>query len=328
MSLSMPPLPISVITGFLGSGKTTLLARALRDPALAGTLVLINEAGDIALDHLLVEAMEEEVVVLPSGCLCCVVREDLAKTLQAITERRRAGELAAVERLVIETSGLADPAPLLYTLAALPKLERAYRLDTVATLVDCVGGEGVLERHIESARQVAVADRIILTKTDIRAPSPALLRQLDALNAAAERVTPDQDLAAMLFRGAWLEDGRTGRWFRCEPVDATARHSGIATVSLVLTRPPTRLAFARMLGQLANERGEDLLRLKGLVEFADQPGQPVLINAVQHTLHPPERLPAWPSSDHRSRIVVIGIGIDTDDLLERFAEAGAVPATA
>lgn len=316
-------LPLSILTGFLGSGKTTLLARALRDPALAGTLVLINEAGDIALDHLLVEAVEERIVALPSGCLCCVVRDDMARALTHIAERRRAGELGDVQRLVIETSGLADPAPLLYTLAALPALERDFRVDTVVTLVDAVHGERVLHRHIESARQVAIADRILLSKCDAAEPSPSLLVRIDGLNAAAERLRSDacEDLHALLFRDAWTGDGRCGGWFRCEPV---ALHGGtIATHSLVLTRPPTRLAFARMLARLAAERGEDLLRLKGLVEFADQPGAPMLINAVQHTLYTPERLRGWPDDDHRSRLVVIASDMSRDELLDRFAEAGA-----
>ena len=322
-------LPLSVLTGFLGSGKTTLLARALRDPALAGTLVLVNEAGEIALDHLLMEAVEERILALPSGCLCCVVRDDLARALTRIDRRRRAGELPTLRRLVIETSGLADPAPLLYTLAAVPELEAAYRLDTVVTLVDAVHGARVLDRHLESARQVAVADRLLLSKTDLATPSEHLLQRLHGLNAAAEMLRADAvtDLPSLLFRDAWTADGRAGRWFRCEPV-AAAHGPGIATHSLILATPPTRLAFARLLGTLAAERGEDLLRLKGLVEFADTPGAPTLINAVQHTLYPPERLPVWPDADHRSRLVVIATDIDRAELLARFAAAGAIPATA
>ncbi|MBX9594911.1 MAG: GTP-binding protein, partial [Roseomonas sp.] len=165
---------------------------------------------------------------------------------------------------------------------------------------------------------------ILLSKCDVAEPGDALLARLRGLNAAADLLRSDaiDDLPALLFRDAWHGDGRSGGWFRCDPV-APAHADGIATHSLVLTQPPTRLSFARMLGRLAAERGEDLLRLKGLVEFTDQPGAPVLINAVQHTLYTPERLPAWPSEDRRSRLVVIAQDMNRAELLDRFAEAGA-----
>jgi G3E family GTPase len=184
---------------------------------------------------------------------------------------------------------------------------------------------------VESARQVAVADRLVLSKCDSAEPTATLLARLHELNPLAERMRSDAlgDLAALLFRDPWNGDGRRVGWFRCEPVATSAVHgSGIATHSLVLARPPTRIAFARMLGRLAAERGEDLLRLKGLVEFADRPGTPMLINAVQHTLYLPEILPEWPDEDRRSRMVVITSDMRREELLEHFAEAGAESASA
>ena len=181
-------MPVSVLTGFLGSGKTTLLRRVLTDPAFADTAVIINEVGEIAIDHYLVDFVEGEVLELPGGCLCCAVREDLAQTLRDLILRRDAGEIRGFRRIVIETSGLADPAPVLFTLGTDPMLDQRLVLGRVVTLVDALAGATTLERFAEAARQVAVADALVISKTDLAPLGDALAARLDALNPAADRI--------------------------------------------------------------------------------------------------------------------------------------------
>src|SRR6516162_233676 len=180
--LELHTLPTTVLTGFLGSGKTTLLRRALASPALADTAVIINELGEIAIDHHLVDFVEGDVLELPGGCLCCAVREDLARTLRSLIERRDAGEIMQFRRIVIETTGLADPAPILFTLGADPLLDQRLRLAAVVTLVDTVQGVETLERFAEAARQAALADTLVITKTDISPLDSQLVHRLDRIN--------------------------------------------------------------------------------------------------------------------------------------------------
>src|ERR1700751_216828 len=189
LSVALPEtLPTTVLTGFLGSGKTTLLRRALVSPALADTAVIINELGEIAIDHHLVDFVEGSVIELPGGCLCCAVREDLAQTLRSLIERSDAGEIRRFRRIVIETTGLADPAPILYTLGTDPMLDHRLRLAGVVTLVDAVHGAATLDRFAEAARQAALADALVITKTDLVPLGPELARRLDAINERAERI--------------------------------------------------------------------------------------------------------------------------------------------
>jgi G3E family GTPase len=310
-------LPISVLTGFLGSGKTTFLRRVLADPAMGDTAVVINEFGEIGLDHLLVAASPDDVVQLPNGCLCCAVRQDLVRTLYGLLARRASAELAPFRRVVVETSGLAEPAPILYTLAADPCLERTLCFDTVLTVVDAVAGAATLERYAEATAQAVVADRLLISKTDL-APAPeALLAGLAALNPSAEIVRASElaGPAAALFREAVAEPRRPVRrlW------SAGAHSHGISTVAIELREEMTRLDFAKALGGLARERGEDLLRVKGIVGFADVPSRPAAIHAVQHTLYPPEWFADWPDADRRSRLVFITRDISSDEILSRFA---------
>src|SRR5215472_8074198 len=194
-------LPTTVLTGFLGSGKTTLLRRALVSPALADTAVIINEIGEIAIDHHLVDFVEGDVLELPGGCLCCAVREDLARTLRSLLERRDAGEIRQFRRVVIETTGLADPAPILFTLGADPMLDHTLHLARVVTLIDAVTGAENLDRFAEAARQAALADTLVITKTDLVPLGPGLLRRLDALNDRAGRIVaaPNADAGPILF---------------------------------------------------------------------------------------------------------------------------------
>jgi G3E family GTPase len=314
-------LPVALLTGFLGSGKTSLLRRALAG-GWTDTVVLINELGEIGLDHYLVDTIDGPVLELPGGCLCCAIREDLAASLRRLMERRDEGAVPPFRRLVIETTGLADPAPILFTLGADPALEQQLRLDRVVVTVDAVAGAATLQRYAEAARQVAVADRLVLTKTDLAPASAALAAQLDALNPAAERRLASEDAGTLLFGALSASKPRP-------LLDGAAAHThGVATVALILSRPCSRLDFARALGGLARDRGADLLRVKGLVAFSDRPLCPAFVQGAQHALYPPIWLEGWPDGDRRSRLQFIVHGIACDEILERFACAGAVPADA
>ena len=311
-------LPTTVLTGFLGSGKTTLLRHALVSPALADTAVIINELGEIAIDHHLVDFVEGSVLELPGGCLCCAVREDLARTLRGLLERRDAGEIRRFRRVVIETTGLADPAPILFTLGVDPMLDHSLHLARVVTLVDAVNGADSLDRFAEAGRQAALADTLVITKTDLAPFGPDLARRLDALNDRADRIlsAETEDAGLVLFGDGKLSTGRV------RPVEAVATHThGIDAFGVILGGALTRLDFARALGGLARERGADLLRVKGIVRFSDRPERPAIVQAAQHALFAPEWLDNWPDADERSRLVFIVHDIPRAEILAHFGFA-------
>ena len=315
-------LPIAVLTGFLGSGKTTLLRRALAAPSLADTAVVINEIGEIAIDHHLVDFVEGSVVELPGGCLCCAVREDLARTLRDLLARRDAGEVRPFGRLAVETTGLADPAPILYTFGADPVLDHRLRPARVVTIVDAVAGAASLDRFPEAARQVAVADLLVISKTDLAPCGPDLVSRLEALSPGAPRLfaRDASDPGAVLFGG-----GDTAATAVPAPAPDAVHSHGIDAFVVVLGGPMTRFDFARALGKLAGARGTDLLRVKGIVAFADRPERPALVQAAQHTLFAPEWLggwPAdWPAGDRRGRLVFVVHDIPRSEILAHFAFA-------
>jgi G3E family GTPase len=344
-------IPISVITGFLGSGKTTLLSRLLKHPDMADTAVLINEFGEVGLDHELVEAVSGETVVMDSGCLCCTIRGDLAQSLRTLYFRRVRGEVPQFRRVVLETTGLADPAPILQTLMEDPIIESYYRLDTVVTTVDAVNGATQLDAQFESVKQAAVADRLLLTKCDIAQPEAVagLEARLKALNPGAPIYPVSHgDIAPSRLFGAGLYDPATKtvdvrNWLRAEAYEQPHAHdhdhhhhdhghehdhaksdvnrhdSRIRATCITLDEPIDWDSFSLWMGSLARYRGEDLLRVKGILNVIGEE-KPVAVHGVQHVFHPPARLPAWPSGDRRSRLVLITRDMDRTFLEESFAK--------
>jgi G3E family GTPase len=311
-------LPTTLLTGFLGSGKTTLLRRALVSPELADTAVIINEIGEIAIDHHLVDFVEGDVLELPGGCLCCAVREDLARTLRDLIERRDAGEIRRFRRIVIETTGLADPAPILFTLGTDPMLDHRLRLAGVVTLIDAVTGAETLDRFVEAGRQAALADMLVVTKTDLAPLDPELVRRLDQVNDRAARILAAEapNPGAVLFGTSPQAPPSV---MAAEPV--AAHTHGIDAFGVVLGGEISRLDFARALGGLAGARGSDLLRVKGIVRFSDRPERPAVVQAAQHALFAPEWLEAWPDEDERSRLVFVVHEIPRAEILAAFAFA-------
>jgi G3E family GTPase len=304
-------LPVSIVTGFLGSGKTTLIARLLRNPAFARTAVIVNEFGEIGLDHELIAASDESLLTLSTGCLCCAVRADLLATLLDLRARREAGAIA-YDRVLVETSGLADPAPILQALMSDSDVGRDHAIDTLVTLVDAQHGEAVLDRHPEARRQAVLADRLLLTKTDIAGPAEALRARLAALNPGAAPLTAiagniaPEALFAPADAGARDERLRTQVPVASRAPFVRASHSdGIATFSLVRDTPLPALALTLWLEALAEHCDARLLRMKGLVDIAEMPGQPAVIQGVRHVFAAPVWLDRWPGDDHHTRIVFI-----------------------
>jgi G3E family GTPase len=317
-------IPVCVLTGFLGSGKTTLLGRLLKSPEFARTAVIINEFGEIGLDHELIETSDESFVTLQTGCLCCTIRGDLVLTLADILRRRDEGTVTPFDRVVIETSGLADPAPILHAVMSDDALAERLLLAGVVTTVDAVHGAETLERQLESVKQVAVADRLVLTKTDLVAETSAVLAdRLAALNPSAP-VLPasfgDIDPARLFDARIWDPSklaGLADEPHRHHGAHDRNRHDGrIKCFALIRDRPIPAVALTLFLEVLAEHCGADLLRLKGIVDIAESPDRPAVIHGVQHMFHAPAFLDRWPSDDRRSRLVFIA-----RDLPRAFAQA-------
>ncbi len=332
------PVTANVLTGFLGAGKTSLLKRLLRQPDLADTAVLINEFGEVGLDHLLVEAVDEDVVLLASGCVCCTIRGDLKEALMRLYGRRQRGEVPPFTRLVIETTGLADPAPVVATLAADPILRHHFRVGNIVTVVDAENGLASLDAYGESRRQVAVADRLVVTKIDLVAPEKVatLVRRLATLNPTAEVTTASEDdeaAARLLTHDVHDEATRSeevARWLAAEISEVhdhdhdhdhdeaeRSRHGAIRAVLLTADEPVDWAAFGLWLSMLLNRHGAEILRVKGLLSIVGRQA-PVVVQGVQHMIHKPDHLERWPDNDMRTRIVLIVHGLDPEVIERSF----------
>ncbi len=360
-----PPFDVVVVTGFLGAGKTTLLNALLRDPALADTLVLINEFGAVGLDHLLVERVDGDMLVMTSGCLCCSIRGDLVAALEDALRARDNGRMSPFRRVVIETTGLADPAPVLHTIMAHPYLALRFHLRAVVTLVDAVLGEATLDAHVEAVKQAAMADRLVLTKTDL-AVEPGAADRLKARLRALNPVAPLLDAAAgeatvaALLSGASYDQAARGTdvaaWLAAEAFDEPPRHhhggphhahephaphvdkhdvnrhdvnrhdAAIQAFCLRSPRAVPPMAVSLFTELLCSAHGARLLRFKGLIALDDDPSRPLVVHGVQHIMHPPRRLDAWPDADHQTRMVFILHDLDPSFVVSLWEAAAGEPA--
>lgn len=368
-------LPVSVLTGFLGSGKTTLLQGLLRHPGMARTAVVINEFGEVGLDHLLVAKASENMVVMDSGCVCCTIRGDLIDTLRDLFLKRVKGLIPDYDRVVVETTGLADPAPIIHTLMGDPLLAARFRLDGVISTVDAAHGSDQLDRNPESVKQAAVADRIVLTKTDVAAPAAVqdLLRRLAAINPAAPVIPASfgaVDPKVLFDAGLYNPETKSPdvvRWLREEAYRAQEAHGHehhhehehgegcgpdcghghehghghahgdvnrhddhIRAFCLVEEQPVSWDRFVDFMEALISLRGADLLRVKGLLNVPET-DLPIVVHGVQHMFHPPVRLEAWPTEDHRSKIVFITRDVGRqviEDLFKGFVRGEGTPPSA
>jgi G3E family GTPase len=329
--------PVSVITGFLGSGKTTLINKLLKRPDMNRVAVIVNEFGEQAIDNDLVEVSSEQMMLLNNGCLCCVLRGDLQETLRDLFVKRRNGDIIDFTRVVIETTGLADPAPVMQTLMTDDMLLANYRLDCVVTLADAVNGIEQLDTMQEPVKQAALADRIVITKSDIAgeeatARLEARLRELNPQAPIKRAVNGEIELDFLINVGLRNVKGKLEdieRWMG-EPDEHGEHHrhdEKVKSFCLRFAEPMTWNSFSQTMEVLSALRGSDMLRVKGLVNVADHKG-PMVIQGVQHLFHPPVELNEWPSADHSTRIVFITRNIPRETIANLFAAIGAVTATA
>lgn len=302
-------IPVVIVTGFLGSGKTTLLSKVLESPSMRNTAVLVNEFGEVGLDHHLLRRVDERTVLLGSGCVCCATRGDLVESLAELLGVRERGE-ASVERIVIETTGLADPAPILFTLFSDPVLQHRFDIESVIATVDAINGNLHLDENPEATKQIAAADTVIVTKTDMAGDPRHLLSRIAAVNPSAHVIEASfgEVETEDLFRRRTPFHAAPGI-----PLDLTHDASETHSVSLTFDGAVEWAAFGAWLSMLLHARGEDVLRVKGLLDVGDD--GPVVLDGVQHVIHPPRHLEEWPDDDRRTRIVFIAKGVGADDIL-------------
>ncbi|MBX5183098.1 MULTISPECIES: GTP-binding protein [unclassified Rhizobium] len=355
MSALNDRIPVTILTGFLGAGKSTLLNRILKDPVMKDAAVIINEFGDVGIDHLLVESSGDSIIELSDGCLCCTVRGELVDTLANLMDAVQTGRVKPVKRVVIETTGLADPAPVMQAIMGNPVIATNFELDGVVTVVDAVNGLQTLDNHEEARKQAAVADRLIVSKKPMAggtAGVDALEKRLRALNPRATMMDADSTeagSAAVLVNGIYdpaTKIADVGRWLQDEnaheahhnhhnhdhdgdhghhhhhdhahqdPHDVNRHDASIRSFSIVEEKPIDPMALDMFIDLLRSAHGEKLLRMKAIVSVSDRPDRPLVLHGVQSIFHPPVRLAAWPDpSDRRTRMVLI-----TKDLSEAFVK--------
>ena len=324
------PIPVNVVTGFLGSGKTTIIKELLASPDLADTAVLVNEFGEVGLDHHLFRSVNENTILLGNGCVCCAILGDLKDALHDLFSQLTRGDIPPFKRVIVETSGLADPVPIAYTVQSEPVLQHHFRLGNVVTTIDAVNGTRQLETHEESIKQAAVADFIIITKSDIAEPgnTETLKSRLTKLNvgapildAAQDRLSPQQlfrdDLSDIDSRASIVQS-----WFsnpNAEEHALSHSHSdGIQSFCVQTDQPLDWTAFGIWMSMLLHCHGDKVLRIKGLLNV-NEVETPVLINGVQHIVHPPVHLAEWPDRNRNSRLIFIVQGISIDVIRDSLA---------
>ena len=328
-------IAVTIFTGFLGSGKTTLLNRVLKDPLLTDTAVIVNEFGEVGIDNLLVEQADDGVIELSNGCLCCTMRGQLVDSLASLVDRLQTGRIKRLNRVVIETTGLADPAPILQALLGHPAMVQSFVIDGVITTVDAINGLETLARHKEARNQVAFADRIVLTKTDLVADKKTLeplVDELGKLNPTAEILYSDAahcPPSALVNIGVFDLNKKAPdikNWLGQEeehehhhhPHDVNRHSDTIHAFSLTHDRPVPYFALEAFIDLLRANYGAQMLRMKGIVELEEDPSRPVVIHGVQTLFHPPVRLSGWPNDRHETRLVMITDGIDETTVREMF----------
>jgi G3E family GTPase len=359
MSSAPSRIPVSILTGFLGAGKSTLLNRILKDPGTSDTAVIINEFGEVGIDNFLVEASGDALLEIANGCLCCTVRGELVDSLASIMDGIQTGRLRPIRRIVIETTGLADPAPVMQSVMGNPVIAQNFELDGVITVVDAVNGVSTLDRHQEAVKQVAVADRLIISKLSMADASQlaALKSRLAELNPRAPIVDGDSEAAgtaAILVNGLYdpaTKIADVGRWLHDELANDAEEHDhhdhdhhdhehqghghhrhhhhhhdvnrhgdDIRSFSIIHDKPIDPMAIEMFIDLLRSAHGEKLLRMKAIVALSDNPDRPLVLHGVQSVFHPPQRLPKWPDgSDRRTRMVLITQGLEEAFVSDLFA---------
>ncbi len=330
-------IPVTLLTGFLGSGKSTLLSQVLKDPKFANAAVIINEFGEVGLDDFLVVHAEEQIVEMTTGCLCCTVRGDITETLLDLHNKRDEGQLKTFDRVIVETTGLADPAPVMHTLMTDPRIMKRFMLAGVITTLDTTNALSTLDDQEECAKQVALADRVVFTKSDLNVDEAAvydLKNRVVQINPNA--LVQDKNAAGFdlnnLFDTAlynretdqydldkWLGT-KTGHdhGHHHHHHDINRHNESIQAFSLIIDEPVSSSAFVLAMQMLISSQGKDLLRIKGIVALKENPECPIILHGVQHVFHEPMELESWPCEDRRTRLVFITRGIEKQTIETYF----------